>query len=504
MKSIVEMKNITKVFPGIIALDNVNFELYPGEVHVILGENGAGKSTLVKILSGALEPTNGKIILAENEYSRLTPKESANNGISIIYQELCLVEQLSIGENIFVGKLPSKKLFGINFVDYKMIKTKSIELLNRVGLKKDPLTNVSELSISDKQLVEISKALSADAKIIIMDEPTSSLTDEETENLFKIIKQLKKDGIGIIYISHKLQEIKKIGDRVTVLKDGKYVDTKNVDEVEVNELITMMVGRELVGKYKRVTHAHSGTDRVIFCIKNLSRRDKKVKDISFELYKGEILGFAGMVGSGRTELMNAIFRAVEVDSGEMFMNGKKVNIKNTYQAVKNNIALITENRREYGFFHNFEIWRNISIVPLIKNSLFGGIGGLLNNKKERTIAEIQKDALKIKCSSINQNTVDLSGGNQQKVIIAKWLAAQQNLIIFDEPTKGIDIGAKVEIYNIMRDLANKGKGIIMVSSELPELLSVCDRIVVMRDGKIKAIVSSEEATEENIMKHAAG
>ena len=503
MECLVEMKNICKRFPGVVALDDVNFQLYPGEVHVLLGENGAGKSTLMKILSGAFEPTSGKICLNGKEYSKLSPKESANNGISIIYQELCLVEQLSIGENIFVGRLPSKKLLGIKLVDYKEIKKRTNELLHKVGLKRDSSIDVSRISISEKQMVEIAKALSVSAKIIIMDEPTSSLTVEETDNLFGIIRQLKKSGIGVIYISHKLQEIKQIGDRVTVLKDGKYIGTKIVNEIEIDELISMMVGRELKTKYQSTAHIRHGTDKVLFSVDKLTRRDKKVKDISFELYQGEILGFAGMVGSGRTELMNAIFRAEEVESGEMYLNGEKINIKNPYQAIKKNIGLITENRREYGFFNNFEIWRNISIVPLLKDSSLGGIGGLLNSKKERESAEIQKEALKIKCSSINQNTVDLSGGNQQKVIVAKWLAAEQDLLIFDEPTKGIDIGAKVEMYNIMRDLANKGKGIIMVSSELPELLAVCDRIVVVRDGKIKAIINSEDATEEKIVKYAA-
>ena len=503
MECLVEMKNICKTFPGVVALDDVNFRLFPGEVHVILGENGAGKSTLMKILSGAYEPTSGKICLNGKEYSKLSPKESANNGISIIYQELCLVEQLSIGENIFVGRLPSKKLLGIKLVDYKEIKKRTNELLKKVGLKRDSSIDVSRISISEKQMVEIAKALSVKAKIIIMDEPTSSLTVEETQNLFGIMRQLKKSGIGVIYISHKLQEIKQIGDRVTVLKDGKYIGTKIVNEIDIDELISMMVGRELKTKYQSTAHTRHGTDKVLFSVEKLTRRDKKVKDISFKLYQGEILGFAGMVGSGRTELMNAIFRAEEVESGEMYLNGEKIKIKNPYQAIKKNIGLITENRREYGFFKNFEIWRNISIVPLIKESSLGGIGGVLNTKKEKESAKVQKETLKIKCSSINQNTVDLSGGNQQKVIVGKWLAAEQDLLIFDEPTKGIDIGAKVEMYNIMRDLANKGKGIIMVSSELPELLAVCDRIVVVRDGKIKAIINSEDATEEKIVKYAA-
>lgn len=502
MDYLVEMKNICKKFPGVTALDNINFQLLPGEVHILLGENGAGKSTLMKILSGVYEPTEGTIVLGGKEYSKLTPKESSENGISIIYQELSLINELSISENIFVGKLPTKKVLGMNILDSKFINNRTNELLGRVGLKRSPATFVKELPISEKQQVEIAKSLVTESKIIIMDEPTSSLTNEEVDNLFKIIKQLKSEGVGIIYISHKLKEIKQIGDRVSVLKDGKYVGTKNIADVEIDELITMMVGRELKSKYTSQSHVHQGTSEVIFKVDNLTRSDNKVRNISFELHKGEVLGFAGLVGSGRTELMNAIFRADKIKSGALYLFGEKLNIKNPYQAVKKGIALLTENRRESGIFHNFEIWKNISIEPLIKESKLGGIWGLLNNTKEKKYAAKQKELLNIKCSSINQNIIELSGGNQQKVIVGKWLAAEQSLIIFDEPTKGIDIGAKSEIYNIMRTLADKGKGIIMVSSELPELLAVCDRIVVFREGNIKVVLSSEEATEENILLHA--
>lgn len=499
MSYLVEMKNITKIFPGVVALKGINFQLMPGEVHVLLGENGAGKSTLMKILSGVYEPSEGTIILDGKEYPRLTPKESADNKISIIYQELSLIDELSIGENIFVGKLPTKKYLGMELVDYSYIEKRTKELLKKVGLNRDPSVIVEELAISEKQQVEIAKALAAEARIIIMDEPTSSLTIEETNNLFNIIRQLKREGVGIVYISHKLKEIKEIGDRVTILKDGQYVGTKNIQNVEVEELVTMMVGRELKEKYLSGSHVHKETGEVIFKIENLTRADNKVKNVSFKLYKGEILGFAGLIGSGRTELMNAIFRADKVKSGDMYLSGEKLNIKNPYEAIKKGMALVTENRRETGFFHNFEIWKNISIAPLVKNSKLGGIWGLLNKSKENKYAMEQKDSLRIKCSSVNQNITELSGGNQQKVIIGKWLAAESGMIIFDEPTKGIDVGAKSEIYNIMRKLADEGKAIIMVSSEMPELLSVCDRIAVFREGEIKTVLSSDEATEEKII-----
>lgn len=499
MSYLVEMKNISKSFSGIYALKDINFNLMPGEVHVLLGENGAGKSTLMKILSGIYEPTSGTIVLDNNEYKKLTPKESSSYGISIIYQELSVIDALSIEENIFVGKIPTKKSFGIPVVDYNYMRVKTKELLNRVGLKKDTATIVGELSISEKQQVEIAKALAVNSKVIIMDEPTSSLTAEETNNLFKIIRQLKAEKVGIVYISHKLKEIKEIGDRVTILKDGTYVGTREVKDVQVEDLVTMMVGRELKSKYLNASHDQQGTNEIIFEVKNITRKDNRVKDVSFNLKKGEILGFSGLIGAGRSELMNAIFGADKISSGEIYLYGKKIVVKNPYNAIKKGLALITENRRETGFFNNFEIAENISIVPFIKSSKLSGTWGLINKDNEIKYANEEKKALNIKCSSIHQNVAELSGGNQQKVIIGKWLAADSKIFIFDEPTKGIDVGAKSEIYTIMRKLADEGKGIIMVSSELPELLSVCDRIVVFKDGKIKTIFNSDEATEENIM-----
>jgi len=503
MDCLVEMQHITKEFPGVTALDDVNFDLLSGEVHILLGENGAGKSTLMKILSGVYEPTDGKIVLGNKEYERLTPRQSVENGISIIYQELSLANQLSIAENIYMGCLPLKKVLSKKIIDYKKIRENTTELLKTIGLSRDPQTPVGNLSVSEKQQVEIARAISKNARIIIMDEPTSSLTVEETGKLFEIIHKLKKSGVGIIYISHKLDEIKKIGDRVSVLKDGKYIGTKKTAEVEIDTVISMMVGRELKAKYQSAGSHHREGKKVIFSVKNLTRKDGRVKNVSFDLYENEILGFSGMVGSGRTELMTAIFRAEEIEKGELYLQGKKLELKNPYQAVKNGIALVTEDRRELGFFHNFELWKNISIIPLIKDSKLGGLWGLLDTKREKETAKKAKEDLKIKCSSINQHVSDLSGGNQQKVIVGKWLAAEQDLIIFDEPTKGNDVGAKVEMYNIMRSLADKGKGIIMVSSELPELLSVCDRIVVFREGGIRAILNSEDATEEKIVSYAA-
>jgi len=499
MEILLEMKNITKKFPGVTALKSIDFELRAGEVHILLGENGAGKSTLVKILSGAYEPTEGTIVINGKQYSKLTPSESIANGISIIYQEISLIDELSIAENIYVGKLPTKKLLNIPVVNYKEMEEDTRKLLKRVGLNREPSVLVKELSIAEKQQVEIAKALSYDSQIIIMDEPTSSLTIEETNKLFEIIRQLKSEGVGIIYISHKLNEIKEIGDRVTVLKDGAYVGTRDVKDVEIEELVTMMVGRELQSKYINEDRKQKGTNEVIFRVNNLTRSDGKVRNVCFEVYKGEVLGFAGLIGSGRSELMDAIFGAAKIQTGEVYLYGKKLNIKTPYDAIKKDIALITENRRETGFFPNFEIWKNISIARLIKDSKGGGAWGLVNWPKEKKWAKTQKDLLDIKCYSVDQNITELSGGNQQKVIIGKWLSAEPKLMIFDEPTKGIDVGAKSEIYKIIRKLADEGKGIIVVYSEMPELLSLCDRIAVFREGELQTILTIDDATEEKIL-----
>ena len=504
MEALVRMENVTKEFPGVKALDNISFDIMPGEVHILLGENGAGKSTLMKILSGVYQPTSGKIYLKGKEYDRLTPKDSYDNGISIIYQELSVINELSILENLFVGKLPSKKVMGMSLVDYKYMNDKAKEVLEKVGIKRSPNTMVEDISISEKQQCEIAKALVSNADVIIMDEPTTSLTTSETEHLFSIIRQLKKEGKGIVYISHKMDEIKQIGDRVTVLKDGTYVGTRNVEDVSVDDMIKMMVGREIKGTYHNTESDDLSKEPVIFEVKNISRKDRKVNNVSFAVHKGEILGFAGLVGSGRSELMNAIFGAEPKSSGEVYICGKKAEIKSPYDAIKNGLAMVTENRRETGFLDNFSIKQNISIVPFLKTSGAKGLTGLVDNKAENEYAAKEKADMNIKCRDVEQNITELSGGNQQKVILGKWMAAESKVVIFDEPTKGIDIGSKSEIYVLMRKLASEGKGVVMVSSELPELLSVCDRICVFRDGEIRMTYDISEATEEKIVKTSTG
>lgn len=499
MEYLVEMKNMTMKFPGVVALNKVPFNLKPGEVHVLLGENGAGKSTLVKMLSGINKPTEGEIVLNHKSYPFLTPKDSVANKIAIIYQELSVIDELSISENLYVGKLPYKRKGGMRIVDHSYMNKTALKYMNEIGLKKSPNTLVQDISISEKQQVEIAKALASEAKIIIMDEPTSSLSIEETEELFKIIRKLKEKGIGIIYISHKLKELKEIGDRITILKDGEYVTTREVKDLEVEDLIPLMVGRQIEGNHLGDLEQIEKENEVIFKVHNLTRKDGTAQNISFEVRKGEILGFAGLIGAGRSECMEGIFGAKLISSGEIYLHGKKLRIKDTYAALKSGIAMVTENRRETGFFQNFNIWQETSVTMNLKKSRLGGITGIVNEKKERQMAEEGVERLNTKCSGVSQMTVNLSGGNQQKVIIGKWLAVNSDVFIFDEPTKGIDVGAKAEIYEIIRKMANEGKAIIMVSSEMPELLTTCDRIIVFRNGEISGELNSKEATEEKIM-----
>lgn len=504
METLVQMERVTKVFPGVRALDQISFEIKAGEVHVLMGENGAGKSTLMKILSGVYQPTSGKIRVKGREFSHLTPKDSYECGISIIYQELSVINELSILENLFVGKLPTKRWAGIPVVDYKGMEERARRVLDQVGLKRKPGQLAEELSISEKQQCEIAKALIANADVIIMDEPTSSLTTSETDHLFRIIRSLKEKGKGIVYISHKMDEIKEIGDVITILKDGTCVGTRNVKEITLDEVIKMMVGREIKGTWHNPSIQDFSAQPVIFEVRNINRKDGRVRDVSFQVRKGEIVGFAGLVGAGRSELMNAIFGAEPRNRGRIFINGQEVTIKSPYQAIKNGLAMVTENRRETGFLNNFSIKQNISIVPFLKSSKGRGLIGLVDGKAENKYAAVQKKDMNIKCRDAEQNITELSGGNQQKVILGKWMAAESKVIIFDEPTKGIDVGSKSEIYVLMRRLADQGKGVVMVSSEMPELLSVCDTICVFRDGRIRMSYGIREATEEKILKTSTG
>lgn len=497
---LVEMKNIHKSFNGVPALKDISFDVLPGEVHVLLGENGAGKSTLMKVLSGAYTPDSGEIVINGMPFHTLTPVLAQVSGISIIYQELSIINELSIEENIFLGRLPKNKIGGIKTIDYKVMHERTKQLLKEIELDKDPTTPASRLSISEKQMVEIVKAIAFSAQVIVMDEPTSSLTEEEVAKLFKIVRKLKDSGKGIVYISHKLRELQEIGDRITVLKDGVSVGTRDAHNVSVDELIHMMVGRDVNTEFRG--DGNSITSEKILEVKNLNRKDNYIHDVSFDLYKGEILGFSGLVGAGRTETMTTIYGAFPKKSGTVILNGKELDPKTPFDALQAGVGFVTENRRETGFFKNFSIARNIVLSNQLQKASLGGVWGLISDKNEKSIAQEQIDALQIKCVGPEQNITELSGGNQQKCILAKWLASNVSLMIFDEPTKGIDISTKAEIYKLMRHLANKGIGVIVISSEMPELLAVCDRIAVMKDGQITGIFSSEEATEEKLIKAA--
>lgn len=501
MEPLIRMVGITKTFPGVKALDGISFDILPGEVHVLVGENGAGKSTLMKILSGVYQPSAGKIICNGREYDHLTTKTSFDEGIAIVYQELSVINELSILENLFVGKLLTRKVLGIPIVDFKTMREKAKIVLEQVGLRHDPETLVGDLAVPDKQLCEIAKALVSGAKVIVLDEPTTSLTTSEVERLHGLIRDLKAKGCGIVYISHKMKELKAIGDRITVLKDGTYVGTYPAEDLSLDDIIKLMVGREIKGTYFAEQPVEDLLkNKIIFEAKNISRSDRTCKNVSFQLHEGEILGFAGLVGAGRTETMEAIFGAVPKSSGQVFLHGEELHIKEPYAAIKKGLGMLTEDRRKLGFAKNFSCKQNISIEPYIKESSFGGLGGMLNSSKEEKWAHEQIAALSVKCTGPEQMTVDLSGGNQQKVILGKWLAAESEVLIFDEPTKGIDVGSKSEIYVLMRKLANQGKGVLMISSEQTELLSVCDRIAVFHNGELKAILEGKKATEEDIVR----
>ncbi|NWA01555.1 sugar ABC transporter ATP-binding protein [Pseudomonas gingeri] len=502
MGALVSVRNIVKRFAGTVALDGVSFDIHASQVHILLGENGAGKSTLMKILSGIYEPSEGQIQLGDTQYASLTPSISKAYGIALIYQELSVIDYLSIEENLFVGRLPTRKVLGVSMIDRALMHRKTRETLARIGLARHPATLVGELSISEKQQVEIAKALVCDARVIIMDEPTSSLTDTEVQHLFKVINELKSAGIGIVYISHKLKEIAEIGDCVSVLKDGQCVGTFDARTTPLRTLVASMVGREI--NSSRPDGAGVRPDERVLEVRHLSSRDGRVRDVSFDLFQGEILGFAGLMGAGRSELMEVIFGARARAGGTVTLGGREATVDSPYHAVKAGMAFVTEDRRKTGFFHNFSIAENISLVSFLRNARRQISLERIDRAEEQRFGVDYQQRLRIRCTSPEQNITELSGGNQQKAIIAKWLAADCELFIFDEPTRGIDIGAKSEIYQIMRDLANAGKGIVMVSSELPELLAVCDRIAVYKEGRIAEVMNNGDASEEGIMRIAMG
>lgn len=490
---ILEMKKIEKRFSGVHALKGVDFDLRSGEVHALMGENGAGKSTLMKILTGIYKADNGEIICFNKKCDFNSVKDSQALGISIIHQELNQVNDLTVAKNIFLGR--EKLIFGC-FIDDKKMQIESKKLLDYVGVNIKPNEKISNLTVGQQQMVEIAKAISFDSKILILDEPTTALTEPETEELFKIMKELKSKGIGMIYISHRMDEIKKVSDRVTVMRDGEYIGTVKTEEVTDEEIVKMMVGRKITTTKKEKSKVKDNSP-VVLEVKNLNSGEK-LKNISFRLYKGEILGLSGLMGAGRTELARVISGADSFSTGEIFINGKKVSIKNPADAVKKGVCYLSEDRKQYGLLLNKSVLENSLLSSLEKYSKYG----FVNDKKANKDAKEQNDKLKTKTPSLSQSVKNLSGGNQQKVIIARWLLKDSDIFIFDEPTRGIDIGAKSEMYDLIEQLSENGKSVIIISSELSEILRISDRILVMCEGRITKEFPIGEANQENIMKFA--
>lgn len=495
---ILAMNHISKSFPGVKALDDVSFHVRRGTVHALMGENGAGKSTLMKCLFGIYSLDEGEILFDGKPVHFHNPKDALSAGISMIHQELQPIPYRNISENLWVGRYPTKKLLGLlTVVDHKRMRKESLELLKKVHLKINPNTALKELSVSQIQSIEIAKAISYEAKVIIMDEPTSSLTSQEVEQLFEIINNLRNLGVSIIYISHKMEEILRISDEVTIMRDGRYIGTWASKDLTMEKIIKNMVGRELVNLYPPKTNTPG---EVSLVVKDFtSTNPRSFKNVHFEARKGEILGVGGLVGAQRTELMEGIFGLRAVSKGEIHLNGHKLHIKHPRDAISKGIALVTEDRRGNGIFGVLSVRDNVAVASLDD---FVEFHIKLNNRKLNKLAEENIKKLRIKTPTTKTKIASLSGGNQQKVIISRWLAVEPDVFILDEPTRGIDVGAKYEIYSIMIDLARQGKTIIMISSEMPELLGVSDRIMVMCEGRLSGILDREEANQEKIMELA--
>ena len=489
---ILKLKNITKTYPGVTALDDVSVSFEAGEVHAIAAENGAGKSTLIKTVSGAVVPDSGIIEFDGVEYTSLTPEKSMELGISVVYQELVQFEAMSVADNIFMSFASDGGLF----VDDASRNKKAAELLEKFRCHVDPKTKIRELSTANRQIVEMAKAIVRKARLIIFDEPTASITVEEQKRLFEIIRELKGQGITVIYISHRLEELFEICDRVTVMRDGRYIKTERISDIDRNGLVELMVGRKLSDTFPEKETAASG--EVVLEVKNLSGNG--VRDISFQLHKGEILGFAGLVGAGRTELMQLIFGAAGRDAGQIYLNGDLMDVRSPADAMRNGIGLIPEDRKQQGCFLDKPLQWNISVSNI--RQLCRGL--FVDKKKELAQAEEFREKLRIKAPDLSAAVRTLSGGNQQKVVIAKTLAAMPDILIFDEPTRGIDVGAKYEIYQLMIDLTALGKSVLMVSSEMDELLGMSERLVVLSEGRQMGILEKKDFSQQKVLKLASG
>ncbi len=489
-RALLEMRNISKSFPGVKALDQVNLTVRAGTVHALMGENGAGKSTLMKSLFGIYHPDEGEIFLDGAPIQFTTAKQALECGVAMVHQELNQVRQASVMDNIWLGRYPKKGLF----IDEKRAYEDTKKIFESLDIKLDPNVKVATLSVSEMQMVEIAKAVSYESKILVLDEPTSSLTEIEVSHLFKIIDTLTKRGVGVIYISHKMEEILTISDDVTVMRDGKWIATEPASDLTMDRIINLMVGRDLTERYPAKTNQPA---EVILEVKNLvSLTQPSLKDVSFTLRKGEILGIAGLVGSKRTEIVETLFGLRALASGEVLLHGEPIEVKHTQQAINHGFALVTEERRQTGIFGILDIKFNATIANI---GSYRGPFGLLRNAQQEKDTQWVIESMRVKTPSQKTQIGTLSGGNQQKVILGRWLLTEPEVLMLDEPTRGIDVGAKYEIYQLMIDLANKDKGIIMISSEMPELIGTTDRILVMSNGRVAGIVETAQTTQAEIM-----
>jgi len=487
---VVRFRNISKEFPGVLAVDEVDLDILPGEVHVVAGENGAGKSTLMKLLSQVERPSGGEIEISGERVEFHGPRYAQTLGVAMVYQEFALASHLSIAENLYMGREPGR--FG--FVNRRAESQEARGLLERVGLHTDPDRTVSGLTVAEMQRVEIAKALAIDAKVVIMDEPTATLAEKEIEGLFEVIRDLQSHGIAILYISHRLDEIFRIADRVTVMRDGKIVDTLPIDDLDEDKLVRLMVGRDIENLYPKT---EVEIRDVVLRAEGITR-GHVLKDCSFEVHSGEILGFAGLVGAGRTELARAVFGADRIDSGTIELDGRKLHIRGPQNAINAGIGYLTEDRKGEGLALQLGVDQNITLAHLPTRF------GFINLAEERRIARRHRDELNIRTPSIRRRVQVLSGGNQQKVVVARWLETRARVLFFDEPARGIDVGAKAEMFSLIEDLAKEGQAIAMISSYLPELLNMCDRILVMHEGEVAGVIPREEFSEERVMALAAG
>jgi len=489
---VLELRHIRKEYPGVIALKDVSLEVKKGEILALIGENGAGKSTLIKTCSGAVIPTSGKIVVNNKEYSSMTPQLAAENGIAIIYQEFNNVAELSVAENLFLGR-PIRR--GI-IVDKAAMEAEAVKAFEHLHIKIDPKSLMKNLTVGYQQMVEIAKAIEQDAKILIMDEPSAPLTSAEVESMFEVVELLRKKGVSIVYISHRLEEIYRLSDRIVVLRDGEYIKTLITKDSHVEELIHLMVGREMTESYPPRKDCID-RKQVVLEIKNLCGNGNH--DMNFQLYKGEVLGLGGLVGAGRTELAEVIFGAVKKDSGQIFLNGKEINPRDPREAIDLGIALVPEDRKRHGALLGNSVMKNINMPIYNRTSRLS----VINTKIERETAEKFQKEMAIKTPTLHQLVKNLSGGNQQKVILARWMAANSELIIFDEPTRGIDVGAKYEIYKLINNLVESGKTVLLISSEMEELIGMSDRIIVLSEGTITGTLNKEEFNPDKIMAYAS-